>query len=186
MKKTKLTAAALLLVLIVGVFCGCADIRSIREHNAEIYNVEDMLLSTFIDEHRLGGMYYENPDYVEGVDDYKDKYYYDLDSPNFWAIIIKDREEFDKAFKENTLNIDFEHEMLLLYVGLGGGGNAEYTLDAVAVDGDKAAVYYEEKSSFPPLGYLVIPFASASAPVRTFIAVKMNKADITSVDFIEK
>ena len=70
MKKTKLTAAALLLVLIVGVFCGCADIRSIREHNAEIYNVEDMLLSTFIDEHRLGGMYYENPDYVEGVDDY--------------------------------------------------------------------------------------------------------------------
>jgi hypothetical protein len=186
MKKTKLTAVLLVLTLLIGALCSCRDILSIREYNAQMYPATDMLLSSFVDEHRVGGLIYENPDYVEGVDDRQDKYYCDITSPNFWAIIIKDREEFDKAFKENSLDVDFDTEMVLLYIFSSSIAESRYIIDMVAVDRDKACIYFgAEKNVFQSVWYRLTFRAGWSAPRQACLAVKMNKADITSVDFIE-
>ena len=175
MKKRKLIIALLSLFIILGTLTGCSYTQI--KYRAKMYcQVQDWILPSFLDEHKVCGVSYENPDYVEGVDDYTKKYYYDQVSPNFWTFIIEDQETFNQIFKENTLEVDFDTEMVFLHIF--SGSSNEYIIDKVGVEAQKACVYYKSKLRFT-LG------AGASAPSRSCLIVKMSKMDITNVDFIE-
>ena len=175
MKKRKIIAALLSLFIIFSTLTGCSYTQI--KYKAKMYSqVQDWILPSFWDEHKICGLRYENPDYVEGVDDYTEKYYYDQVSPNFWTFIIEDQETFDSIFKENTLEVDFDNEMVLLHICR--GSSKEYIIDKIGVEAQKACVYYKSKLRFT-LG------ATGIAPSRRCLIVKMSKMDITNVDFIE-
>ena len=180
MKKTKFIALIMLLVRVSTFLTGCVSVSGMYsklKYGAKMYSqVQDWILPSFLDEHKVCGVSYENPDYVEGVDDYTKKYYYDQVSPNFWTFIIEDQETFNQIFKENTLEVDFDTEMVFLHIF--SGSSNEYIIDMVGVEAQKACVYYKSKLRFT-LG------VGASAPSRSCLIVKMSKMDITNVDFIE-
>ena len=79
----RIISIVMVLLIVLGLFTGCLG----NKYNARIYShAEDLVLSTFLEENKVLGAFYPNPDYVD-VEDLEDdeypvdKYYQDETSP---------------------------------------------------------------------------------------------------------
>ena len=175
-KKLIITVSALLLVLILGVTVFFQFFYI--PYNAVIYShAEDMLLEEFLDENKIGGAFYENPDYVEGVDDPRNEIVRYDELPTTRTYIIKDSETYEKIFKADEIEVDFDKEIILLYVF----GDYEFYLDYyikdISVVGKQVSVYVQKERSDKKGGAM---------PAPRCIAVKMDKLDVDEVEFVAK
>ena len=66
MKRYKITAFFTVLLIVLSVFPACGK----TGYNAKIYNMsEESFSSSFLEENKVKGAYYKNPDYAEGSDE---------------------------------------------------------------------------------------------------------------------
>ena len=69
---------SMVLLVVLGLFTGC----SFNKYNARMYSkAKDLMLSSFLEDNRVSGACYPNPDYVEDAEELVDKYLYDETSP---------------------------------------------------------------------------------------------------------
>jgi len=177
-KKLIITVSALLLVLILGVTVSFQFFYI--PYNAVIYShAEDMLLEEFLDENKIGGAFYENPDYVESFDYMGDRYIQYNDLPRNRTFIVKDKETFSEIFKKDAIEVDFESEMLLIYTFPDSSFSRECYISGINMNKKMLTVKYKKESV--PLG-----FGSSHAPAQRWFVIKMDKLDIEDVKFIKE
>ena len=185
MKKTKFTALFMLLVIVSTFLTGCVSVSGMYsklKYGAKMYSkCNEWLLPSFLDEHKLLGVAYKNPDYVEGVDDYSEQYYTDYEAPINRTFIVNDEEAYDKIFKENTLKVDFDEEIVFLYIFADCSPSQKYIIDDISVESEKVSIYFQFNSNFRSL----IGYIGSTSPYPRCLVVKMDKIDVDNVEFIK-
>lgn len=75
-------------------FIGCFN----RKYNAKMYSKSnDWIKKDFLEDNKVMGAYYFNPDYIEGNNDVEEGYY-DDSSPRSRTFIITEEETFHQIF----------------------------------------------------------------------------------------
>lgn len=176
MKKLNIMALGLILLIAFSVFAGC----SVKKYNAEMYSKsKDWVKTSFLEDKKVRGAYYPNPDYVEGSDNPTEKYYYDEVSPKNRTFIIDNQETYDMIFNENALAVDFEKEIVYLFIFADVSPSRYYYIDRISLEEDKVVIYYKLEKKYPPVG-------DATAPFQRCLIVKMKKLNLSNVEFIEQ
>lgn len=113
MTKAKFLSLILVLLTILSLFAGCS---SNNKYNAVLYsNTTEWIDETFLNDNRVKA-YYLNENYIDGQSDPNDKYIYDTTSPSSRVFTVSDEAEYNRIFSNSPLDIDFEHEMVILYI----------------------------------------------------------------------
>ena len=158
MKKViKIIAIILLIATVVGVLMTLPATR----YGAKIYSdIDELLLPSFK----------ENSTIYHWHDN--------TTAPYSRTFIVADKETYDAMFEEGAVNVNFEKEMILVYTFNDNyaTGSRRYYLNKISVNEGKATVYVRLQNHIGK---------DAVAPYQRWIAVKMKKADITSVEFME-
>ena len=174
MKKRKILAIGLLLVMLLQCLIGCSDAARFK---ATLYSdADEWMDKAFLNENPVNGAFYRNPEYTEekryeGVS----KWVRVEGSPSSRTFIITTQEEFASYFPSAELEIDFEKEMVILHIFtdcvLRGFDIEEMEL----VDG-VLTVRVERESKHSKILDSVHPYP------RCFL-LKMKKAEIAKVVF---
>ena len=145
----------------------------------------------FFESNRLGGVDYRNPDYddaeaeaadLEGLEYEIPQYLRYPDNPSTRSFIITDEEIFNSIFAENTIEVDFEKEMVLLYMfETGTSTSRNYKIEEITVEEGEATVSFTyawdwEKDLKHVKDHIY--------PYHRCIAVKMKKTGVTTANFI--
>ena len=182
MKKTKFTALLMLLIIVSTFLTGCVSVSGTYaklKYGAKMYSqCDEWILPSFFDKNKISGVAYKNPDYVEGVDDYSEKYYTDYDAPRTRAFIVNDEETYNEIFKENSLKVDFDKETVFVHILSTTTATNIYVIDDIAVDSGKVSIYFIKRN------FLSI-FMDGTAPSPICLVVKMDKIDVDNVEFIK-
>jgi len=161
-----------ILLIVCGIVSGCSSNKS----TAKLYsNSKEWVLPSFLENNKVGGAFYKNPNYVEGQDELDEEYYYDEESPASRTFIITDREKYNTVFVEDSLKVDFEKEMVILYI-FPDVYSREYQLEELSVNDQIVTVKYKLESSDKK---------DATAPYQRCMVLKMEKSDVLSAEFIE-
>ena len=166
-------------VRIVGVFAllcclfgaaGCGN-----KYNAELFNdAEQWVREDFLRENRVKACY-PNENYDEN-DEQSESYIYDEAAPLSRTFIISDEETFNEIFTGDDFSVDFDNEMLLLYI-FPKMYPRNYILKKIIVEGRKISVSVEiEKRNVN----------DAAMPSQSCLLVKMDRIEIDSAEFIEQ
>ena len=174
MRKSKLTAFLLVLVIFVCFFTSC----SYSKYNAVMYSMsEEWILTSFLEDNKVRGAYYKNPDYGDGADDSGDEYYYDETSPQYRVFIINDQDTYNAIFKEDALTVDFDKETVYLYIFADVHPNREYYICDISLEKEKVNIYFKLEHSNKK---------GATAPYQRSLIVKMDKNNASTVEFIKQ
>lgn len=164
--------SAILLISLTCVFL-VFDVQVL--YNAKLYShSEDLLLPEFLDANKVRGAYYLNPDY-DPDDENSDEYYRDKESPKNRMFVIEEEDTFKKIFKENSLDVNWDKEMVILYI-FSDDSPRDYKLKSISVSNDKIQVHYKFKGN----GWR----KDSSAPYQRCLALTMKKQDVQNVEFI--
>ena len=150
------------------------------QYNATMYSyANDWIKEEFIYNNKVTGASYKNKDYNPELEcddeNWVDKYYYYDEKPNTRTFIITDEKMFNEIFTENSIDINFEKEMVVLYIESDVCPRDCYLL-SISNNNGKLTFKYMHK------------FSTGNDTVQSYprcIAVKMKKMDITSVEFID-
>ena len=93
------------------------------------------------------------------------------------SYIIKDEKTFNEIFIENSMDVNFEKEMVILFMKRDVSPRDCYLL---SISND-----YNGKLTFKYVHEFYIGGGDTVMPYPRCIAVKMKKKDITSVEFID-
>ncbi len=172
-----------LLLLAIVVFAGC----SVQRYDAEINSYcKDWLDPTFLENNKLSGVSYTNPEYDEEEalkdDNYAvPKYLADPDAPTSRTFIITDEETFNSMYVEGALEVDFEKEMVILYMFPDTKPSSRiYKIDKIKVEGDILNIYFKEKFDLKKLG-----LGDSVMRYQRCMTVKMEKTEVSTVNFIK-
>lgn len=98
--------------MILSILTGCSN----NKFNAALYNnVSECINETFLKNNRVKA-YYLNENYIEDQSNPNDKYIYDTTSQSSRTFIVYDEEEYNRIFSYSQLNINFDKEMVILYI----------------------------------------------------------------------
>lgn len=183
-KFPKFIALSVALLMLIPLLSGCSKWR----YGAKMYSdpgSNALVRPEFIDQNRIYKGEYRNPDYYgEGLetDDEKDlnnyEYLPDTTSPESRTFIITDRETFDSIYVENALEVNFDKQMVILYLHLKHSGRLIYFIDKIEVDDERVAtIYYKKKSDNSGKKGGVLRRQRCTTVV-------MKKIDVTSVEFV--
>ncbi len=181
MKLKKIISFGMALLLLAMVFAGC----SVQRYDAEIYSyVNDWLDPAFLENNKVSSSRFENPDYNE--DEAENNAYYDVPkylsdstAPQTRMLIFTDQESMNAAFAENEIEVDFEEEMLLIYMFADmSPPSRTYEIKKIAVEKEVLNIHYRLVPRTDNKKDIVGPYARC-------IAVKMEKVDVSTVNFIE-
>ena len=150
------------------------------QYNATMYSkARKWIHEDFLDNNRVRGASYinkeYNPDMIYDEENWVEKYIYDKESPKNRTFIIKDEITFNNIFKENSFDVDFDKEMVILYMVSDVCPRECYILN-ILNDDDILTIQYMHK------------FSNAYDTVQPYprcMVVKMKKMNITGVEFIE-
>lgn len=174
MKKLFILCAALLMCLCAFAGCTVVPDESVAKYNAVLYDdAEEWIDEEFLKENKVKTNY-TNENYVEGASDGVAKYIYSETSPKTREILINDLEEFERICITNELTVDFDKEMLVLYI-FSRCYSRPYFLKNITVNEQKLIITINIKESI---------LNDMSMPTASCILVKMDKIDITDVEFI--
>ena len=170
MKKYKFLMFILTIPIILYIIAGCQK----NKYNAKIYNsAENLFLNSFLEENKVKGAYYKNPDYP---DDEDKKYYYDETSPACRTFIVNNPDDYSLFFAGDELGVNFDKEMVLIYIFADIYPNRNYIINNILKEGEKVKIYLElEKNNKK----------DATAPYQRVLIVKMEKLDISEAEFIK-
>lgn len=170
MKRYKITAVCIVLLIVLSVFSACGKVK----YNAKIYNMsEESFLSSFLEENKVKGAYYKNPDYPDDADK---KYYYDETSPACRTFIVNNLDDYSLFFAGDELGVNFDKEMVLIYIFADIYPNRNYIINNILKEGEKVKIYLKlEKNNKK----------DATAPYQRVLIVKMEKLDISEAEFIK-
>ena len=145
-----------------------------NKYNAKIYNsAENLFLNSFLEENKVKGAYYKNPDYPDDADK---KYYYDETSPACRTFIVNNPDDYSLFFAGDELGVNFDKEMVLIYIFADIYPNRNYIINNILKEGEKVKIYLElEKNNKK----------DATAPYQRVLIVKMEKLDISEAEFIK-
>lgn len=145
--KTTLITIIVSMLLILSVFTGC----SVSKYNAKIYsNAKDLLLPSFWEDNKAN-------------------------VPN--TFVITDRETFDLVFDKDKLDVDFDKQMVCLYIFSDTSPSSrEYILDSISVKDGKTTIYFKLTHSNKK---------DAVYPYKRCLVVIMDKTDTSEVEFVE-
>ena len=170
MKKTKILSLGLMLITIITLLTGCFN----NKYNANLYsNATEWVDETFLKDNRVKA-YYLNENYIDGQSDPNDKYIYDAISPSSRVFIVDDETEYNKIFSNSPLDIDFEHEMIILYIFSDVYPAREYKLKKIEINGKVLTVKIESNHK---------NVDDATMPYQRCTVVKMNKVEINEAKF---
>ena len=104
--------SAFIIFIFITILGGCSN--KYNEYNAKIYGKRDQIISDkFLDENHVykAGYYRIN-------DDGEKEYYYEEDetTPIDRTFIVNDKTTFDSMINEGKLNVDFEKQIVLVYL----------------------------------------------------------------------
>ena len=152
----KLRFIAVFLAMIA-VVCSFAGCSDKQKYNVKMYNASRKEI---------------NEDFIEAEDLSKDRTY-----------IIRNEETYDVIFANDSYMVDFNKETLVLFAFWDVYPMHSYVLDKVTVNGEKMNVDYRLKLSL--WEQLFDHGNDASGPFQRFLALKIEKTDITEVKFKE-
>ena len=170
MKKYKFLMFILTIPIILYSIAGCQK----NKYNAKIYNsAENLFLNSFLEENKVKGAYYKNPDYPDDADK---KYYYDETSPACRTFIVNNPDDYSLFFAGDELGVNFDKEMVLIYIFADIYPNRNYIINNILKEGEKVKIYLKlEKNNKK----------DATAPYQRVLIVKMEKLDISEAEFIK-
>ena len=170
MKKYKFLMFILTIPIILYSIAGCQK----NKYNAKIYNsAENLFLNSFLEENKVKGAYYKNPDYPDDADK---KYYYDETSPAYRTFIVNNPDDYSLFFAGDELGVNFDKEMVLIYIFADIYPNRNYIINNILKEGEKVKIYLKlEKNNKK----------DATAPYQRVLIVKMEKLDISEAEFIK-
>lgn len=172
MTKTKFLSLILVLLSIFSLLTGCSNNNN--KYNAVLYsNTTEWIDETFLNDNRVKA-YYLNENYIDGQSDPNDKYIYDTTLPSSRVFTVGDEAEYNRIFSNSPLDIDFEHEMVILYIFSDVYPAREYRLKKIEVNGEVLTVKTELEQK---------NVDDAAMPYQRCIVVKMNKVEINEVKF---
>ncbi|MBE5963769.1 MAG: hypothetical protein E7252_02350 [Lachnospira sp.] len=174
MRKIKFVIIGMVLLMLFVFLKSCYN----DKHGAEIYSKSnDMILTSFLENNKVKGAYYKDTNYDENAKDSTDRYYYDEASPESRTFLIKDQETFEKIFVKNAFDVNFEQEILCLYIFADIYPNRKYVIDNVTIEEKHATIYFRIESNNKK---------DVAAPYQRCLIVKLKEKDISSVEFIKQ
>ena len=173
MRKIKFISLGLVVLIFFSVLAGC----SCNKYNAVMYSQsKEWILQSFLDENRVRGVFYVDPDAIVGPDGPQG--YTDKTSPSERIFIIDNQDTFNDIFKENTLTVDFEKEIVYLYI-FNDCSPRKYFIKNIKIEGEQLYIYYRLERRYDGRRDSVEPY-------QRCLTVVMEKTDTVSVEFIEK
>lgn len=170
-KRSICVLAVLLACLCVLVGCGGA------KYHAKLYSkAKSWVDEEFLKENRVYGAAYRNEDYVEGVSDVYDEFFWDETAPRTRTFVIKTKEEYQSIFTKSTVEVDFEKKIVILFT-FTDDSPREYKLKNIKLDDQTLCIYY--KLRYTSFNDTVEPYQ------RCFMLV-LDITDFETVEFIEK
>lgn len=170
MKKVILSLISIIIGLSFLVGCGG------NKYNAVLYShAENWISEDFLDENRVKA-YYPNKDYVEGESDPWEDIIYDNESPDSRTLIISNQDEFGKIFTKYDSTVDFERQIVILYIFGDVYPSRDYYLKKLILKEQALKIYYRLENRNGD---------DATAPYQRCLMVKLDKLDIVAVNFEE-
>lgn len=182
MKKNILKLAALgaalvcLLVCAAGVLTACDtpnNDESTKYHVKYYDAVDEFMDQDFLYANKVNA-YYRNPNYIEGVTEWLDKYIYAEHAPTSRTFIVTDEEEFAKVFDSFPAEIDFASQMLVVYMFRVINGRNHYLRELTVKDGVLNVTLEEE--------HISSDVADTTMPGCRCVAIVMDKTEIRSAN----
>ena len=121
-----------------------------------------LMLPSFLVENQIAGTYPNNPD---------------SEYPTYRSFIVRDQEAFNEIFYENSFAVDFEKEIMFVHMFPDNNSSSRYYIYDISIASSKVTITYILDFSIMMLG---------SAPVLRALAVKMDKIDVSEVEFVKK
>ena len=170
MRKMKPLAFLLLFVLIFTFLTSCSGGLNTYhkiKNNAVMYSyVNDLMLPSFFEENKIEGTYQKDPDSDE-----------EIEYPSSISLIIRDQEALNEIFYENSFAVDFEKEIMFVHMFPDNNSSSRYYIYDISIASSKVTITYILDFSIMML---------SSAPVLRALAVKMDKIDVSEVEFVKK
>ena len=161
MRKVKFIAVVLIFIMIFSTLTGC----SVKKYNAVLYErAIDWVDEDFLDKNRVKG-YYKNKDYREG----ERLYIFEHNAPLSRTFLITSKEEFDKIICEFPDSIDFDKEIVILYLYYPDMGGGSLNLKQIKLRDGILTV----KINFVPA-----KGDTGSMPTPSCMMIKINKIEI--------
>ena len=158
----------LILTFLTALTVACRGEAS--KYHAELYGIDyDDMTAEFAESNRTYGTYYEDAD----GETIKDK-----DSPRTRTRIIGNEDEFAAVFINFPADVDLEKQMIVMYMST-VSNNRACRLKKLTLDNGKLEITFKVQPVKPGI-------MDSTMPGTRFIAVVMDKADVDSVDFIQK
>ena len=174
MIKTKLISLGLGVLMFFCLLTGCSSVK----YNAVMYSTsEDWILTSFLEDNKVKGAYYKNPDYDESTNASNDEYYYDETSPEYRTFIIDSQDTYNTIFGDNPLTVNFDKDIVYLHIFADTYPSRNYVIDNILIEEKQVNIYYKlEKNNKN----------DATAPYQRCLIVVMEKTDTSKVEFIKQ
>ena len=159
----KLLTLGVFLVMALGLFAGCGN----NKYNAVLYdNAAEWIHEEFLQENLTKGA---KPLESDVPDD-------DADLPDFKTHIVTDIEKFNAIFKDFTPEVDFEKEMLIVYICTNIYMGSNYKLSSINLS-DSILMVKVKRQTTGKVAH------AASSPQQRCFVIKMDKNNIVTVNF---
>ncbi len=163
----------MILMIFICILSSC----SVYKYNAEIYNqAKEWISEEFLEENRVKA-YYLNENYIEGESDPWTEYIYEKDVPSERTFIITEQYEFTNIFTKYEETIDFEKEMVILYI-FSNWSPRDYHLKKIIYENQKLTMHIK-------LQHINSKIKDSVEPYQRCLMIKMDKLEIDSVSVIE-
>ncbi len=170
----RITCTMLLLVFTLCIV-GCTKkvpYNAILYDDAELY-----ILDEFIDNNKISNAYYDNPNYDANDPESISSWIYN-NEPKTRTIIISNQQEYDNVFKENQVDVNFENQIIYLYIFSDVYRTRNYNIDNIILENNVVNIRYKLSDN-------TIGVGNASMPIARYFVVVMDNVDVEKVEFVE-
>lgn len=167
MKITKHVSFILSVIMLLCALTSCSVFDIAIKYNARLYSdATQWVNEDFLKENMVYGAYYRNESGQLCQDD---------SSPKSRAFVIEDDEQYDTFFKQNSFDVNFEKEVVVLYI-FSDTNNRNYILKGLELNDKELTVQVQLQKSLVD---------DTIMPYQRCLVLKMNKVEIEAVKFEE-
>ena len=164
----RILAIIFILAFATAAIVACSG--DVNKYRAELYSIGYADLNDeFLESNRTYGTYYEGAD---------GKTIKDTDSPRTRTRIIGNEDEFAAVFINFPADVDLEKQMIVMYMST-VSNNRACRLKKLTLDNGKLEITFKVQP-------VESGIKDSTMPGTRYLAVVMDKADVDSVDFIQK
>ena len=126
----------------------------------------------FIENNRIDTEY-KNPDYIEGVSPREDKYLYFPGEPKERIFVVRNEEEFSEIFTHEATGVDFEKDVLIVYMHIGDYVDDVYVTKVNVVD-NTLEIEFDYTDPLASCGYCITVEAGCPPHLRVDVFMLDN------------